>query len=195
MLAFPSSWVKLKIKKHRQKSQFSTRYLMLFFCCIALFFGAFNKLPWVDPEVLTQVSPWQELMERSHSPSRGDGMHLRSPPSDPLHKQGTRGWPGWARSKLFERTRADRGRPREANRTRTQYVQSFMFWSPSAVPAGTSLLDRRPSELWPSLTKPFCKRGVARQCVCCPFTMPAFHAALSVHTLPHCLDSVQQQKC
>ena len=93
--------------------------------------GAFVQLPWVDPAVLTRVSPWQELIERSHSPSRGDGMHLRSPPSDPLHKQGTGGWPGWAPSKLFERTGADRGRPREAKR-RTLYMpvqvqQSLVF--------------------------------------------------------------------
>ena len=45
---------------------------------IVVTYGAFDKLPWVDPE-------------RSHSPSRGDGMHLRSAPSDPLHKQGTEG--------------------------------------------------------------------------------------------------------
>ena len=62
------------------------------------------------PETTTSVwprgaqsgRPWQELIERSHSPSRGDGMHHRSPRSDPLHKQGTSGWPGWAPSKLFE---------------------------------------------------------------------------------------------
>ena len=36
--------------------------------------GAFDKLPWVDPAVLTRVRPWQELIERPHSPSRGDGM-------------------------------------------------------------------------------------------------------------------------
>ena len=79
--------------------------------------GAFDKLPWVDPAVITQVSPWQELIERLHPPSSGDAMHLGSPPSDPLHKQGTGGWPGWAPSKLFERTGADQGRPREAKRT------------------------------------------------------------------------------
>ena len=84
--------------------------------CFVILLGAFTKLPWVDPALLTRVSPWQELTEQSHSPSCGDGMHLRSPPSDPLHKQGTGGWPGWAPSKLFERTGADRGRPREAKR-------------------------------------------------------------------------------
>ena len=51
-----------------------------------------------------RVSSWQELIQRSHWPSRSDGMHLRSPPSD-------------APSKLFECTGADRGRPREAKRT------------------------------------------------------------------------------
>ena len=49
--------------------------------------------------VSTQVcahsgEPWQELIERSHSPSRDDAMRLRPAPSDPFHKQGTGGWPG-----------------------------------------------------------------------------------------------------
>ena len=74
-------------------------------------------VPWVDPAVLTQVSPRQELIERSHSPSRGDGMHLRSPLNDILHKQGTGGLTRWAPSKLFDCTGADRGLPREAKRT------------------------------------------------------------------------------
>ena len=86
--------------------------------------GAFDKLPWVDPMVLTGVSPWQKLIKWSHSPSCGDAMHLRSPPSDPFHKQGTGGWPGWAPSKLFERTGADQGRPREAKRTHPIYIWS-----------------------------------------------------------------------
>ena len=38
-----------------------------------------------------RVRPWQEPIERSHSPSHGDGMHLRLPQSDPVHKQGTGG--------------------------------------------------------------------------------------------------------
>ena len=85
-------------------------------CSNLLWVRSFS-FPGSTPAVRTRVSPGQELIERSHSLSRGDGMHLRSPPSDPLHKQGTGGWPRWAPSKLFERTGADRGRPREAKRT------------------------------------------------------------------------------
>ena len=71
---------------------------------------------------LSTQNPWQELIERPHSPSRGDVMHLEPAPntSDPFHKQGTGGWPGWApgmTTKLFERTGANRGRPGEANQT------------------------------------------------------------------------------
>ena len=60
----------------------------------SLVMGSFDWLPQVDPVVFIRVSPRQELIERSHSPSRGDVMHLRSPPSDPFHKQGTLGRPG-----------------------------------------------------------------------------------------------------
>ena len=73
-------------------------------------------------------SPWQELIERSHSPSRGDAMHLGSAPSDPLHKQGTGGWPGWAlgmTSKLLKRTGADRVDRGNEAKERTQSMQWY----------------------------------------------------------------------
>ena len=53
--------------------------------------GAFDKLPRVDPVVLIRVSPWQELIERSLTASRGDVIHLGPAPSDLFHKQGTWG--------------------------------------------------------------------------------------------------------
>ena len=52
------------------------------------------------------------------------------PPSDPLHKQGTGSWSGWApgrTTKLFECTGADRGRPREANWTHHLCAQLKVF--------------------------------------------------------------------
>ena len=52
-------------------------------------------------------SPWQELIERSLTLSWWSRAP-RSSQSDPFHKQGTWGWPGWAprmTSKLFEWTR------------------------------------------------------------------------------------------
>ena len=67
-------------------------------------------------------APKRELIERSHSPSRGEVMHLGSPPSDPRHKQGTGGWPGWApgmTSRLFEPS--DQGKLNE----RTQWLLGF----------------------------------------------------------------------
>ena len=47
--------------------------------CVVLILGAFDKLRWVDHAVLTRVIPRQGLIERSHWPSRGDGMDLMSP--------------------------------------------------------------------------------------------------------------------
>ena len=52
-------------------------------------------------------------------------MHLGPAPSDPLHKQGTWGWPGWApewRQSYSSIPRADWGWPREANRMLTLYL-------------------------------------------------------------------------
>ena len=65
-------------------------------------FGAFDKLPWVDPAGLTRVSPWQELIERSHSPSRGDGMHPRSfaRPQRPVYHPWTAGM-GLSRARII----------------------------------------------------------------------------------------------
>ena len=57
------------------------------------------------PAVLTRWAPDKSKLN-DHSPSRGDVMHLGPAPNDPLHKQGTGGWPGWApemASKLLER--------------------------------------------------------------------------------------------
>ena len=45
-------------------------------------------VPWVYPAVLTWVSPWQELMEQSHSPSRGDGMPSQVTPKWPTPQAG-----------------------------------------------------------------------------------------------------------
>ena len=53
------------------------------------------------------LSPWQELIEWSLTLSWWCHAPRASPPSDPFHKQGTWGRPGWApgmTSKLFEHT-------------------------------------------------------------------------------------------
>ena len=82
------------------------------------------------------VSPWQELIKRSHLPSRGDGMHLRSPPSDPLHKQGTGGWPGCSRQSYSNVPGQTGGDPGKLN----ERILSFKIY-PVSFPCGL-LYDR-----------------------------------------------------
>ena len=67
------------------------------------------SFPGSTPQCSLKVSPCQELIVRSHLPSRGDGMHLRSPPSDPLHKQGNG---GLTQVSPIKAIRTYRGRPR-----------------------------------------------------------------------------------
>ena len=107
-------WLLHHCKAHRY-GYCEMRYIRML-----LLLGAFDWLTCVDPAVLIRVSPKQELIERSHSPSRGDVMHLRPAPCDPLHKPGTGGWPGWApgmTSKLFERTGGGPGSTQGSYRT------------------------------------------------------------------------------
>ena len=50
---------------------------------------AFDYLLWVDPALLTRVSPWQELIERFLTALVVTSCTWGQPPSDPLHNQGT----------------------------------------------------------------------------------------------------------
>jgi hypothetical protein len=64
------------------------------------------------------------------SPSRGDVMHLGPAQSDPLHKQGTGDWPGWAHgitSKLFERTGGRPGSTQGRKRTHPYCVYGALY--------------------------------------------------------------------
>ena len=112
---FCSESTSLKKNIHMVLPQTSLRYFLSFGCVWLASLGRPRG---------TLVSPWQELIEWSQSPSRGDGMHLRSSPSGPLHKQSTGGWPGWVpgmTSKLFERTGGRPGPPREADRSHPMF--------------------------------------------------------------------------
>ena len=75
---------------------------------VCLTVGAFDQLPRVDPRGAHSGEPLTRAYRTIKLALLSTFM---SPPSDPLHKQGTWGWPRWApgmTSKLFEPTR---GRP------------------------------------------------------------------------------------
>ena len=99
-------------------------------------------------------------------PSRGDGMHLRSTPSDPLHKQGTRGSPGRAQSKLFEHTGADQGRPWEAKPTHPMLVCKCYNYLTCFIYQANTAIDHwgyNMQSAWPTSTAP---RSTVKKNVC-----------------------------